>query len=61
MSPKPYLREVSLKRDQIKDYDTYPFSIAAVRELRTLQISTGSRREVRQSAFPSPSTLMRMR
>ena len=37
LSPKPYLREVSLKRDQIADYDAYPFSIAAVRELRTLQ------------------------
>jgi predicted ATPase len=31
--PKPYLREISLKREQIDGYEAYPFSIPAVREL----------------------------
>ena len=34
---KPYLRSVSLKRDQIPSFDSYPFSIPAVRELDTLE------------------------
>lgn len=34
---KPFLRRVWLKRHQISDYDTYPFSIPAVRELDDLE------------------------
>jgi predicted ATPase len=35
--PKPYLREISLKREQIGGYGEYPFSIPAVRELDFLE------------------------
>jgi predicted ATPase len=34
---RPYLREVALKRDQIEDYQKYPFRIPAVRELHELE------------------------
>jgi predicted ATPase len=34
---RPYLREISLKRDQIASYETYPFCIPAVRKLDTLE------------------------
>lgn len=34
---RPYLREVSLKRDHVADYKSYPFCIPAVRELYGLQ------------------------
>jgi predicted ATPase len=34
---RPYLREVSLKRDAVANYDEYPFSIPAVRELYGLE------------------------
>jgi predicted ATPase len=34
---RPYLREVSLKREGILSYDAYPFSIPAVRELHGLE------------------------
>jgi predicted ATPase len=37
MEAKPYLRTVSLKRDQITSFDAYPFSIPAVREFDTLE------------------------
>jgi predicted ATPase len=37
MEARPYLREVSLKRDQIADAASYPFSIPAVRELDRLE------------------------
>lgn len=37
MKAKPYLREVSLKREEIQDYRQYPFSIPAVRQLYQLQ------------------------
>lgn len=37
MHAKPFLRSVSLKRDRIADFDAYPFSIPAVRELDTLE------------------------
>jgi predicted ATPase len=37
LNARPYLREVSLKRDKIPDYNSYPFSIAAVRKLQTLK------------------------
>jgi hypothetical protein len=30
---KPYLREISLKRERIADFDKYPFCIPAVRNL----------------------------
>ena len=35
--PKPYLREISLKRDKISDPTVYPFTIPAVRHLQTLR------------------------
>jgi predicted ATPase len=34
---RPYLREVSLKRDEAASYDLYPFCIPAVRELHRLE------------------------
>jgi predicted ATPase len=37
MEARPYLREVSLKRDQVPDAALYPFSIPAVRELDRLE------------------------
>jgi len=37
MRERPYLREVSLKRDDVANYDGYPFSIPAVRELYGLE------------------------
>ena len=37
MRPKPYLREISLKRDKIGDASTYPFTIPAIRHLEVLQ------------------------
>jgi predicted ATPase len=36
MNAKPYLREISLKRDQIAAYNCYPFNLAAIRELDRL-------------------------
>lgn len=37
MAPKPYLREISLKRDKIPDFTKYPFTIPAVRHLDVLK------------------------
>src|SRR5215469_16755525 len=37
MNPRPYLREVSLKREKISAYDSYPFCIPAIRELDGLE------------------------
>jgi predicted ATPase len=37
MNIKPYLREVSLKRDLISSYDAYPFCLPAVRKLQGLE------------------------
>lgn len=37
MEARPYLRRVELKRDGISDLDGYPFSIAAVREIESLE------------------------
>jgi predicted ATPase len=37
LKPKPYLRELSLRRDQIVQEDRYPFNIPAVRKLRTIR------------------------
>ena len=36
LSDKPYLREVSLSRDQVPSFDEYPFSIPVIRNLETL-------------------------
>src|SRR5262245_43302723 len=40
MNPKPYLREVSLKRDTIPSNDTYPFNLSAVRNLDRLRLDS---------------------
>src|SRR5689334_19961012 len=37
LPPKPYLREIALKRDRIPDFSRYPFCIPAVRQLETLR------------------------
>jgi predicted ATPase len=37
MNARPYLREISLKRDGVASYDAYPFCIPAVRELHSLE------------------------
>ncbi len=37
LPPKPYLREVSLKRDKVPDFGRYPFAIPAVRALHKLE------------------------
>jgi predicted ATPase len=37
VQPKPYLREISLKRDKIADATKYPFTIPAVRHLDLIQ------------------------
>jgi predicted ATPase len=37
MQPKPYLREISLKRDKIADATKYPFTIPAVRHVDILK------------------------
>ncbi len=37
LNTRPYLREVSLKREQIQNYELYPFSIPAVRKLHSLR------------------------
>jgi predicted ATPase len=34
----PFVRSVVLKRDDVDDFDAYPFSIPAIRQLRELQI-----------------------
>lgn len=34
---RPYLREIQLKRDNISDFESYPFSIPAVKELDHLE------------------------
>ncbi len=39
MDVRPYIREVSLKRDKISSYDAYPFCIPAVRELDGLEFN----------------------
>lgn len=37
LNPRPYLRELVLKRELIDDYNCYPFNIPAVRNLRRLR------------------------
>lgn len=39
MQPLPYLQTISLKRDRIPDFERYPFSIPAIRELDYLDFS----------------------
>lgn len=36
LNPRPYLREISLKREQIPNYNSYPFNIPAIRTLNRL-------------------------
>lgn len=36
MEARPYLREISFKRDGVDNFDQYPFSIPAIKELHTL-------------------------
>ena len=37
MQARPYLREISLKRDKILNYEEYPFNIPAVKEFYRLE------------------------
>lgn len=37
MKPRPYLKEISVKRDEIPNYEEYPFNIPAIRELYHLE------------------------
>ena len=37
MDAKPYLRSVELKRDSISNFESYPYSIPAIRELDSLE------------------------
>lgn len=37
LKPKPYLREVLVKREQIPNYDSYPFNIPAIHKLQRLK------------------------
>jgi predicted ATPase len=37
VQPRPYLREISLKRDKIADPSKYPFTIPAIRHLDVLK------------------------
>lgn len=37
MSPKPYLKEISLKREKLPAESVYPFSIPAIRQLSTIR------------------------
>ena len=37
VNARPYLREVSLKREKVPGYDSYPFCIPAIRELDGLE------------------------
>ena len=39
MDTRPYLRSVSLNRDQVQSFDIYPFFIPAVREIDSLKFS----------------------
>lgn len=37
IAEKPYLQQISLKRDEISDWNSYPFSIPAIRQLQTME------------------------
>ncbi|WP_461535258.1 AAA family ATPase [Spongorhabdus nitratireducens] len=39
MNPLPYIKNVRLKRDQVASFNTYPFSIPAIKELYDLEFS----------------------
>ena len=41
MRARPYLREISLKRDEITNYEEYPFNIPAIKELHRLEFHPG--------------------
>jgi len=36
LTAKPYLMDITIMQDEIKDKDEYPFSVPAIRELKTL-------------------------
>lgn len=36
-NPKPYLMEISLRRDEIESFDQHPFSVPAIRKLDSLE------------------------
>lgn len=36
MNPKPYLKEISLKRDDIEDFEVYPLSIPSIARLKNI-------------------------
>ena len=38
MLTKPYIPSVYLKREEVPSFDRYPFSLAAVRTLETLEL-----------------------
>lgn len=38
MISKQFVADISLKRDEVESFDTYPFSLAAVRALETLEL-----------------------
>ena len=54
MNARPYLREVSLKRDGIEDADAYPFDIPAVRKLDRLQFHRDVTAAGNRLSAPSP-------
>ena len=37
--PDPFVRAVALKRDEVEDFDAYPFSIPAIRALTELELA----------------------
>ena len=39
LGPQAFLREISLKRDKIEDYDRFPFTLAAIKHLDRLEFS----------------------
>ncbi len=39
MNPLPYLQEVRLKKEKVNSFDTYPFSIPAIKELNSIKFA----------------------
>jgi predicted ATPase len=37
MQKKPYLKEISLKRESVDDFDKYPYCLPGVRKLKSLK------------------------
>jgi len=37
MQIKPYLKEISLKRERVEDFEVYPFCIPGVKNLKSLK------------------------